>query len=53
MLVVVGNIGPQDSLEVPAPEDQDPVQALAPRASDPALGVRLGLGRSQYWRSVS
>jgi hypothetical protein len=44
MLVVVGHIGPHDSLEVSAPEDQGPVQAFAPHASDPALGVRLGLG---------
>jgi hypothetical protein len=31
----------QHSLEVAARDDQDPVEALAPNAADPALGVRL------------
>ncbi len=44
MGVVVGGIDPQDLLEVAAANHQQPVQALGPDRTDPALrvGVRVG-----------
>jgi hypothetical protein len=37
--VVVLDIDPEDLLEVAAPDDQQPVQALGPHRPDPALGA--------------
>ena len=38
-LVVMRNVGPQHPLQVPASEDEGPIQALVSDATDPALGV--------------
>jgi hypothetical protein len=43
--VVVLDIDPQHLLEVAAPDDQQPVQALGPHRSDPALRVGVGVRR--------
>ena len=40
VLVVVQRVGREDVLEVAAADDQDPVEAFAAHAADPALGVR-------------
>jgi hypothetical protein len=40
-LVVVGCIGPQHPLEVPAAEHENPVQTLCPDGADPPLGERV------------
>src|SRR5207248_2306600 len=39
VLVVVQGVGREDVLEVAAADDQEPVEALASDAADPALGV--------------
>jgi hypothetical protein len=39
VLVVMSDVGRKDVVEVTAAEDQEPVEAFAPNASDPALGV--------------
>ena len=39
VLVVMSEVGRKDVVEVTAAEDQEPVEAFAPNASDPALGV--------------
>jgi hypothetical protein len=41
VFVVVADVGTHDLLELAAADDQDPVEAFAPQASHPALGVRL------------
>jgi hypothetical protein len=46
MRVVVGDALAQNRLELPAGDDQHPVETLAPNAADPALGVRF-----RAWRS--
>jgi hypothetical protein len=43
--VVVLDVDPQHLLEVAAPDDQQPVQALGPHRPDPALGVGVGVRR--------
>jgi len=43
MRVVVVDVFAQHMLEMAAREDQDPVEALAAHAADPAFGVRLRL----------
>jgi hypothetical protein len=43
--VVVLDIDVEDLLEVAAPDDQQPVQALGPHRSDPALRVGVGVRR--------
>jgi len=45
MCVVVGHVDPQDLLQVASSDDQQPVQALGPHRTDPALGVGVGVGR--------
>jgi hypothetical protein len=35
----MSDVGRKDVVEVTAVEDQEPVEAFAPNASDPALGV--------------
>jgi hypothetical protein len=45
VFVVVPDLDPQDPLEVAAPEDQQPVQALGADGADPSLGVRVRFGR--------
>ena len=40
MLVVVERVSSHDVLEVPAADDQQPVEAFAAQTPDPALGVR-------------
>jgi hypothetical protein len=48
-LVVVGGVGPEQSLEVAAAEHEHPVQALGPDRTDPPLGEappRIGLGHA-------
>ena len=41
MRVVVGDVLPQNRLELPARDDQNAVETFTPGAADPALGVRL------------
>jgi hypothetical protein len=41
VLVVMADVRAHNLFEVAAAEDQDPVEAFAPRASHPALGLRL------------
>jgi hypothetical protein len=43
--VVVLDVDPKHLLQVPAPNDQQPVQALGPHRPDPALGVGVSIGR--------
>jgi len=43
--VVVAHVLVQDALEVPWPQDQQPVQAVAAHRAHPALGERVGLKR--------
>src|SRR6266566_5719969 len=43
--VVMLDIDAEDALELSAAEDQDPVEALAPRAANPALDVRVRVWR--------
>jgi hypothetical protein len=38
MAVVVLHVGPEHAVEMPASEDEHPVQALRPDGSDPSLG---------------
>ena len=45
VLVVMQDVGREDVLEGTAAEDQEPLEALAPRCPDPALGVRPRLRR--------
>ena len=45
VLVVMRDIHGKDVLEVPAANDQDPVDALPADAADPALGVCPRFGR--------
>ena len=42
--VVMLNVDPKDLLQVAAPNDQQPVQALGPDHADPALGIGVGVG---------
>lgn len=42
LFVVMGHVLSENNLEVAAPQDQHPVEALAPAASDPALSVGVG-----------
>jgi hypothetical protein len=44
MRVVVLDVGREDSFEVAAVEDQEPVEALATDAADPAFGERVRAG---------
>jgi len=44
MGVVVLHVGPEYLLQVPAADDQQPVQALGTDRGDPAFGVALALG---------
>src|SRR4029450_7139705 len=46
MRVVVQRVFADHVLEVAAADSQEPVEALAPNASDPALGVRPRLRRA-------
>ena len=50
MLVVMPRVGREDVVEVAAADDQEPVEAFAADASDPALGVRSRF-RRPYRRS--
>jgi hypothetical protein len=43
----MADIDPEDALELVAAEDEQPVQALAPHAADPALDARVGVRRPQ------
>src|SRR5712691_1684756 len=45
MAVVVVGVGAQDMLELPPAEDEQPVEALATDAADPALGVGVRVRR--------
>src|SRR5713101_3908539 len=45
MAVVVIDVDAEDALELPAADDQDPVEALTPQRADEALGVRVRLRR--------
>jgi hypothetical protein len=47
MGVVVCDVLAQHAFEMPLRKDQDPVEALAPDAADPALRLRLRL-----WRTI-
>ena len=49
VLVVMSDVGAHDLLELTLANDQDPVEALTPQASRPALGVRLRFRRLR-WR---
>jgi hypothetical protein len=50
--VVVRQIGGQHAVQVPAVEDQDPVQALGPNGPHPPLGIRqLGYGGHFFTKS--
>jgi hypothetical protein len=42
--VVVVDVDAQDALEMPATEDQEPVEALSSHRADEALGDRVRLG---------
>jgi hypothetical protein len=42
--VVVLDVDRQDSFEVAAVEDQEPIEALAADAADPAFGKRVSSG---------
>src|ERR1700694_2282939 len=42
-MIVMSDVNAQDPLEVTAPEDQQPVQALSSYCSDPAIRVGVGL----------
>jgi hypothetical protein len=44
--VVVGGVGPKDSLQVAAAEYQYPVQTFRPDRADPPLRERIRSGRS-------
>jgi putative transposase len=50
--VVVLDVDSEDLLEVAAPEDQQPVQALGAGGADPAFGVGVGVG-CLHWRQDS
>jgi hypothetical protein len=43
MLVVMAGIDPKHVLELAAAEDEQPIEALATHAADPALGVGVGV----------
>jgi hypothetical protein len=45
MAVVMANVDPEDELEVATGEDEQPVEALGPDSSDPALADRVGTRR--------
>jgi len=45
MLAVMPDVCDEDVMEVAAAEDQDPVEALAAHAADPALGVCVRVRR--------
>ena len=45
--VVVIDIDAQDTLELPAAADQEPVEAVAADGADPAFGERVCLGRAK------
>ena len=45
-LVVMGDVGPKDPLEVSSAEDQRLVQALGPDRSDPPFAEGVGIGGS-------
>jgi hypothetical protein len=47
MLVVVADIDAKNVFELAAAEDREPIEALSPRGADPALDVRVGVGRPQ------
>jgi hypothetical protein len=42
----MGGVNAEHALELAAVDDQDPVEALAPERADPALGVGVGVWRS-------
>jgi hypothetical protein len=42
MGVVVHQVLAKDDLEVPAPEDEDPIQALSPDRPDESFGEGIG-----------
>lgn len=42
---VVADVDAEDMFEVAAADDQEPAEALAPDATDPALDVRVGVWR--------
>ena len=46
VIVVMSDVRRKDVVEVTAAEDQEPVEAFAPNASDPALGVCPRLRRA-------
>ena len=57
MMVVMAGIDPKHVLELPSAEDEQPVEALASHAADPALGVcvRVGClnGRADHSQSLA
>ena len=48
LAVVVADIGADDALELAAVEDEQPVEALATDAADPALHVRVRVRRPNW-----
>ena len=50
VLVVVSDVDPKGLLEVAAPNNEQPVQALGADRAHPALRVRVGSGRP-HWRA--
>ena len=46
--VVMPDVDVEDALQLAAVEDQDPVEALAPCAADPALDVRVRVRRPDW-----
>ena len=49
VLVMVLGVARENVLQVPAADDQEPVQAFAADASDPALGVRAPTHPAGAW----
>jgi hypothetical protein len=49
VLVVVRSVAGENVLKMAAADDQEPVEALAPDAADPSLGMCPCLWRS-HWR---
>jgi hypothetical protein len=43
--VVVRHVHAQDPIQMPAPDDQQPVQALGTDRADPALRIGIRIGR--------
>ena len=48
-LVVIVNVGRQNSTKVPLPKDQDPVEAFLSNRANPPFGKRIRIGCS-HWR---